>query len=210
MFLFLFYIDYLSFMQVASKSIYKPDRVLIRAIKIGGIPENDALKQLYKQNLTPVTSFVLKNSGSEIDAKEMLQEAIITLYENIKSGQFEAKAKLSTYLFSVAKNKWYSQLKRKEIPTESPVDKNTPNNGFTILDQESIQRNEWVIGLMNHLKNDCKEILIYSIYQKYSMSEIAEMMNFKNEQIARNKKSKCLGYFKKIVLDYTKANQQIL
>ena len=50
-------------MQVASKSIYKPDRVLIRAIKIGGIPENDALKQLYKQNLTPVTSFVLRGSG---------------------------------------------------------------------------------------------------------------------------------------------------
>ena len=197
-------------MLTTAKSIYKPDSVLIRAIKIGGAPENDAIKQLYKQNLTAVTSFVIKNNGSEIDAREMLQEAIIILYENIKSNKFEYKAKLSTYLFSVAKNKWYSQLKRKEIPTESPLEKGLITSSFTLSNTEKNQKNEWVVGLMNHLKSDCKEILIYSIYQKYSMKEIAEMMNFKNEQIARNKKSKCLSYFKKIVLDYTKANQQIL
>lgn len=197
-------------MKIRLRNKYKSDAVIIRAIKIGGLPENDALKQLYKRNLPPVTSFVLKNSGSENDAKEMLQEAIIALYEKIKANDFQAKAKLSTFLFAVAKNQWYNQLKRKEVPTDHLTHSKTLNNEETDGVNESKTQNEWIFGLMNHLKKDCKDILIYSIYQKYSMAEIAEMMNFKNEQIARNKKSKCLGYFKKLVLDYSQANQHMI
>lgn len=197
-------------MKIRLRNKYKSDAVIIRAIKIGGLPENDALKQLYKRNLPPVTSFVLKNSGSENDAKEMLQEAIIALYEKIKANDFQAKAKLSTFLFAVAKNQWYNQLKRKEVPTDHLTHSKTLNHEETDGANENKAQNEWIFGLMNHLKKDCKDILIYSIYQKYSMAEIAEMMNFKNEQIARNKKSKCLGYFKKLVLDHSQANQQII
>lgn len=197
-------------MKIRLRNKYKSDAVIIRAIKIGGLPENDALKQLYKRNLPPVTSFVLKNSGSENDAKEMLQEAIIALYEKIKANDFKAKAKLSTFLFAVAKNQWYNQLKRKEVPTDHLTHSKSLNQSETDSTNEKRAQNEWIFGLMNHLKKDCKDILIYSIYQKYSMAEIAEMMNFKNEQIARNKKSKCLGYFKKLVLDHSQANQHII
>lgn len=197
-------------MKIRLRNKYKSDAVIIRAIKIGGLPENDALKQLYKRNLPPVTSFVLKNSGSENDAKEMLQEAIIALYEKIKANDFQAKAKLSTFLFAVAKNQWYNQLKRKEVPTDHLTHSKSLNQSETDSTNEKRAQNEWIFGLMNHLKKDCKDILIYSIYQKYSMAEIAEMMNFKNEQIARNKKSKCLGYFKKLVLDHSQANQHMI
>lgn len=186
------------------------DEVIIRSIRIGGIAENDALKVLYKQNVRPITSFIMKNSGHEEDAREILQQSIIVLYEKIKTGAFESKAKLSTYLFSVAKNKWYSQLKRKEKPTEDVSYSSTGADVYVMhVTEEHTARNkaEWISGLMNQLKSDCKDILIYSVYQKYSMTEIADMMDFKNEQIARNKKSKCLGYFKKLILNQADAKQ---
>jgi DNA-directed RNA polymerase specialized sigma24 family protein len=36
-----------------------------------------------------VTAFVLRNSGTQDDAEDMLQEALVILWERVRSGRFE-------------------------------------------------------------------------------------------------------------------------
>ena len=188
------------------------DAEIVDHIGKGTKEEDPCLKQLYKDSYKSILSFVLKNNGKEEDGKEVLQNAIIVLYEKIKKGNFTLTAKLSTYLFSVAKNQWYGQLKKQNKFMAIEEDKVEIAYGTTYQEEtgfveENANKKALVISIMNQLKNDCKEILIYSVYQNYSMKEIAEMMDFKNEQIARNKKSKCLGYFKGLILKSPKATE---
>lgn len=201
-------------MKIISLNSKYSDSQIIAHVRKGGKDEDLCLKQLYKDNYPSVISFVTKNKGTQEDGKETLQNAIIILYEKIKKGNFELTAKLSTFLFSVAKNQWYSELKKQNKFMQVEEDKEEISYGVSFQEEtDFIDENEHkkalVVSIMNQLKNDCKEILVYSIYQNYSMREIAEMMGFQNEQIARNKKSKCLSYFKNLIIKSPNANKII-
>ena len=65
----------------------------------------EALNKLYLGYFPMVLQFILNNSGDEADAKDVYQEAIIVLYDKIKSGKFELSSKLKTYLYSVRDRK---------------------------------------------------------------------------------------------------------
>lgn len=192
------------------KNRNRTDQEIVEGIKNGGREEDICLKQLYKDNLRPIMSFVLSNKGTEIEAKEMLQEAIIILYERIKENEFDLKAKLSTFIFSIVKNQWYTHLKKGDKLVYAEPSESEENvyymNSHDVADDEK-SKLQFVKTLLEQLKEDCKEIIVLSVYQKYTMQEIAEIMGFKNEQIARNKKSKCLGYFKKLILSDDKAKK---
>lgn len=198
-------------MKILSLNKNYNDSEIVVHISRGTKDEDFCLKQLYKENNKLIVSFVLKNNGTEQDGKEVLQNAIIVLYEKIRKGNFKLTAKLSTYLFSIAKNQWYAQLKKNNKFMTIEDEQKERAYGVSSQSDDVIDTNDkkkaMVISIMNQLKNDCKEILVYSIYQNYSMKEIAEMMDYKNEQIARNKKSKCLGYFKGLILKSPKASK---
>ena len=58
-----------------------------------------------------IFSLVIKNSGNEEDAIDVLQDALIVLCEKVKLGTFELSSKLSTYLYGIARNIWYKKLR---------------------------------------------------------------------------------------------------
>ena len=53
---------------------------------------------------------VLKNNGSEDDAKDIFQEAVIVLYNKVQTGNFELSSKLNTFLYSVCRRLWLKRL----------------------------------------------------------------------------------------------------
>jgi len=50
-----------------------------------------------------ILQLIINNNGDEDDAKDIYQEAIIVLYNKIKSGKFELSSKLKTYIYSVCR-----------------------------------------------------------------------------------------------------------
>ncbi|WP_431215013.1 RNA polymerase sigma factor [Puia sp. P3] len=50
-----------------------------------------------------VLSLILNNSGYPDDARDIFQEAMIVLYEKVRSGTFELNCQLKTYLYSVCR-----------------------------------------------------------------------------------------------------------
>ncbi len=177
------------------------DEEIIEGLKNGGKKtESQQLEYLYKSRYDMILSYILKNNGTNDDAKDIFQQAIIAFYENIKSGKYVHQSKISTYIFEIVKNMWINILKHKKIE-ESYIQKNT-NNISKDNPEDKIAEKEkkrFVKKIMEKLKQDCREILIYSIYNKYSMQEIAEIMGFKNSQVARNKKNLCLESLKSII-----------
>ena len=77
---------------------------LVKAIKSN---DSNALKSLYTSNFYKVELMVIKNSGSREHAKDIYQEAFITLWKNVKNNSFvpHNETALQGYLYQIAKNK---------------------------------------------------------------------------------------------------------
>lgn len=148
---------------------------------------------LYRTNRAPVTSYVLRNSGTRDDAEDMLQEALVILWERIRSGRFEHSAKLGTFLLGTVKHLWSRRLARARRERSGVMEESDPpDEEQPVLD--SLIESETVEHLrqaMEKLGEQCRKLLLLFYWDEKSMEEIAEMMGFANAETAKSKKYQC-------------------
>lgn len=161
-----------------------------------------ALRRVYRDNRRPVVAYVKQNSGSESEAKDVLQDAVIAFYENVIGGKFRGESAISSYLFSIARFIWLNQLKRKQRHLEKlevlAINEAEPSLPLRLIEKES---EEHLVALFGQLGTDCQQVLMASIYEGMDMKQIAVLMGFENDQVARNKKYRCLKKLKLILKD---------
>ncbi|MGD1045757.1 MAG: sigma-70 family RNA polymerase sigma factor [Bacteroidota bacterium] len=166
------------------------DSKLLDALRNG---DEEALVELFHQNRRPVTSLVTRNQGSEDDAEDVLQEAMVVLWERVRSGSFEYQAKLSTFIYATAKNIWFRRLARRrwELPaTEEAL--NVAACNATPL--EELEENERVLAVqkaMEQIGNPCRDLLLLFYWEERSMEEIAMKLGFANADTVKSKKYQC-------------------
>jgi len=158
------------------------DSEIIAKIKRG---DETALDFLYKKNYRMMVKMIIKNNGSEEEAKDIYQEALIVFWQKILSEDFTLTSKISTYLYSVCQNLWRKELERKSKLT------NEESNNSEIVDIDKKERIEIINRCINDLGETCKKILTYYYFDKLSMNDIAEKMGFANSDTAKTKKYKC-------------------
>jgi len=183
------------------------DEEILTSLSGGKASELGILEYLYSSNIKAITSLILKNNGQVTDAEDILQDAIIVLYEKIKKGGFRLQSALSTYIYSVSKFIWLNQLrknKRVSHVSDFLFEEDKSIVGEEIQEIFHYDQEQFIGQLFEKVGDDCKKVLVMSIYHKAPMKEIAELMDYKNEQIARNKKTKCLGKLRAIVKDSPK------
>jgi DNA-directed RNA polymerase specialized sigma24 family protein len=61
-----------------------------QTVLLQGLARNDkkAVETIYKENFNLIQTLVINNSGNTEDAKDVFQEAMIVLYQKVKSGAF--------------------------------------------------------------------------------------------------------------------------
>jgi RNA polymerase sigma factor (sigma-70 family) len=173
-----------------------------------GLAQNDkrSVETIYKQNYNMVQTLVINNSGSSDDARDVFQEAMIVLYEKVKSGSFELNCLLKTYIYSVCRRLWLKRLN--QLQKFSPEVENIEE---TVQVDEELevheQRNadfQLMEKAMQHLGEPCKSLLEAYYLQKKSMVEIAGNFGYTNADNAKNQKYKCLIRLRKIFFDQYK------
>ncbi len=167
------------------------------------IRQNDRsiLGELFIANQAPVARFVKRNGGTRDDAQDMLQEAIIVLWQNVNKGGFSLSAKIGTYLFSIARNKWLAELRRRKNQAGPLDDAMTIKSGDNVLsdiiDTEEQQR---INDALNKLARICRDILLFFYFEQRSMKEIANLTGLANPDVAKAKKYQCIKALQKIML----------
>ncbi len=147
-----------------------------------------------------VQALILSNSGYPDDARDIFQEAMIVLYEKVKSGSFELNCQLKTYLYSVCRRLWLKRLNQLQristevdnlqeiIPVEDEMEKHEQRNlDFQIMEQS-----------LNTLGEPCSSLLKAYYLETKSMVDIAIDFGYTNADNAKNQKYKCLMRLKKI------------
>ena len=175
------------------------DEMMVEGIRNG---DRNALRALYEKHWPMVLHLITTNSGNEDEAKDVYQEAVIVLYENIRNGDFELVAKLKTYLYAVSRRLWLKQLRTKgrfvgEVKDHQHFEVWEPQLDG---DEKRNYQQKVVADCMADLGQPCQSILTDFFYGGYTMEEIADKMGYTNAANAKNQKYKCFQRLKKAVL----------
>jgi len=160
-----------------------------------------ALVMLYEANRKMVASFVARNNGTHDDYEDLLQEALVILWERVRAGKFEYASKLSTFLFATVRNIWLRRLAKakREIPSDLLSDR-SPDPGASALDvmieeEESLA----VRDALDRIGEQCKKLLTLFYWEECSTEEIARQMGFANADTAKSKKYQCKKALERIL-----------
>lgn len=165
------------------------DIEIIKSILSG--QDDRVLGHLYKEVLPMIKSYILKNQGTEDEAKDIFQDAVIRFYQSVKTGKFQEKCSISTFLFGISRNLWINTTKRKsrmvgEEPSEFVQD--SVNLMEQIITEEKVTA---VNQLLGKLGENCERLLRYSVYEDLSMREIAKKMGYSSEEVAKTYNYRC-------------------
>ncbi len=162
--------------------------------------DKESIQAIYSENYGLIQALVVRNSGSEDDARDVFQEALLVLYEKARSGDFELNCQIRTYLYSVARRNWLKKLqylKRFESPSV-PLEETVPVED----DLEAHEKLNAQYGVMKtamgRLGEPCKSLLEAFYVHRKNMSEISAYFGYTNADNAKTQKYKCLMRLKKL------------
>lgn len=147
--------------------------------------DESALEFLYKQYYRMMTKLVISNSGTEEEARDVYQDALIVFWEKAKKGDLVMTSKISTFIYSICLNLW-----RKELDRKSRLSSEEKEN-FEFPDMEREERIKVIQDCLDELGETCKKILMYYYFDGLSMNEIAVKLGYANTDTAKTKKYKC-------------------
>lgn len=147
--------------------------------------DEKALELIYKKYYRMMTKLVITNSGTEEEARDVYQDALVVFWQKARSGNLVMTAKMSTYIYSICQNLWRKELDRKKRLS------NEEKDGSQSMDMDGPEREKIIAKCMDQLGDTCRKVLMYYYFDEMSMQEIAEKLGFANTDTAKTKKYKC-------------------
>ena len=172
------------------------DEEIIQAIIEGGNRLDAIMTHLYEHSSLKQTieQMIIQKGGSEDDAKDVFQDGVKHLIINIRNAKFKRGSSLKTYLTRICLNIWFTKLKRsihlKDITQQMEVEEvdqgGSPETIFLYEERTSVLEET-----LAQLGEACKKVLgFWSL--NYSMKEIAQLVGYQSEGMARKKKHQCM------------------
>ncbi|MEO1256557.1 MAG: sigma-70 family RNA polymerase sigma factor [Bacteroidota bacterium] len=179
------------------------DETLLHRLRLG---DSETIEKLYRSEFRSCSSFILKNSGKMEDAKDVFNDSLMVLIQNLRRPDFELSSTLGTYLYSINRNLWLKALSRKKnSPEDLIID--DPKRELVMVEENKVEekvieesRHNLIQAKIKEMSEECQRILTYSYLseKKYSQKEIAKAMNYSNSYV-KLKKHRCMEELKKLV-----------
>lgn len=143
-------------------------------IKVAQKRDRAAFKQLFVHFAPRVKSYLLKLGLDDHKAEDLAQDVLVTVW--IKAEQFDPKkAKLSTWIFRISRNKFIDLTRKQKYP-EVNADDHLPDmvaSEETDKPVEAMQTASIVNTALTKLNPDQQRVIKLSFYEEMSHSEIS-------------------------------------
>lgn len=162
------------------------------------IRKNDraVLGELFVRYEKMIGNYIVTHGGSDADAEDILQEAIIVLWQKANNDDFQLTSKVSTFLMAIARNKWMAEMRKRKRWVNQDPDLNLADDNDSLLDgliaDERIASVREALDSMNEV---CKKVLIMFYFEERSLDSIAKDLGFSNAGVAKSKKYQCKKAF---------------
>jgi RNA polymerase sigma factor (sigma-70 family) len=137
----------------------------------------------------------LQNSGTEPEARDIFQEALLAVFQKAKGGQLQIKSGFLPYLFAVCKNLWLMQLRKKARHRVASIDESQHillNDSFGEAENTANQyaRQQLLSNQLKRLGEGCIKLLRLA-WSGMPLEKVASQLNNSYAYI-RKKKSECM------------------
>lgn len=168
-------------------AINESDQELLVGIKNA---DSTTIKRVYDLALPTVIRWTKDNNGSEADARDLFQDAIMALYRRLESSDFELTCRLQSYLRIMCRNLWLARLRKeqnKTMITEETEAVELDDNVLALI--EVNDRHRLFRRHFDLLEDGCRRVLAL-FFDKTPLKAIAEMLGT-SEGYIKKKKFKC-------------------
>lgn len=189
----------------------KSDADLINAL-LDARTTADGIKYLYTNYFGFLEHFIIQNSGNEQDAQDTFQEVIVSFINLVKHQKFRGDSSIKTFLFSMNRNIWFNELKKRERTTirEKKYEHLSASEESSMIGSlEHREASDQLMAIMDTLGENCKKILVLFYYENYSMKDLLKELDYENEQVVRNKKYKCLKKLEELIYSKEGLSEQL-
>jgi RNA polymerase sigma factor (sigma-70 family) len=162
-----------------------------------------ALSELYRNHYPMVVRMVIENNGTEDDAKDVYQEAVIAFYLRVQQSDFVLTCRIATYLYAVSWRLWLKKLsvkKRFSLRVYETGEFLQVEDEMLNIEDDS-KRLEAMNSSLAELGEPCSSIIRDFYMHALSMEEIRAKFGYTNTDNAKNQKYKCLQRLKKLFFD---------
>ncbi|HRN57812.1 MAG TPA: sigma-70 family RNA polymerase sigma factor [Agriterribacter sp.] len=171
-----------------------PDQKYINALL-----ENDAvvLDELYRRFSEKIKWMIIRNNGTETDAADIFQDALLSIYNKARAGGFTLTCPLEAFLYLICKNKWLNTLSKRKTQKVTITDTEGFNHigedNFKLAEECVLQqeRKDLLAEKLAEMGDSCKKILRLS-WSGIAMDEVARQLDV-TYAYARKKKSECMA-----------------
>ena len=149
------------------------------------------LTYVYEHYFPMIREFILKNSGTEEDARDIFQESLVVIFEKLKSDEVKLSSKFKTYFYAICRNKWLMVLRKRRTGPKMVVDTQLVESNHPVSTEELAKHEQYKL-FRTHFKSlsdDCKKLLDF-FFTGHSLREIGGFMGF-SEMYAKKRKFIC-------------------
>jgi RNA polymerase sigma factor (sigma-70 family) len=162
---------------------------------------NGPVQFLYQNYYEGVAAMIYSKGGNEEDVADIFQETVLTLVDKVKSNQFRGESSIKTFMIAVAKNLWLHELRtrgrrnKRELNymVGADTEEQMPDRRFNRANTDTMKQ------IFEGVGEVCTQILTGYYYDNLSMRELLKKFNYENEQVLRNRKSKCMKKLKELL-----------
>ncbi len=174
------------------------NETIIVALKNG---DRNFYSTLYKDYYPSVEKFILRNSGTINDAKDIFQDTLIVLIEKIRLDNFRLTASLKTYLIAISKNLWFKKLRNGSNYYETEMTETLSHRFFNEISLSiEKERSYWekLHDYMNKITAHCNHLLQAMFFKNKNIAEIQLEFGYSTRHNAQNQKHKCIQQLRKV------------
>ena len=175
------------------------------------MPKNNSfiIQAIYEKFVPKVINYIKQNSGSVDRAQDVVQDTLITIYNQASEKKLELTCPFDAYFFLLCKRKWLNELKKlslKEVTiNEEVLYKDDDAQELAFETSLFGEKQALFTEMFQKLGTACKELLTATFKIK-SMEEVATRLGV-TYAYARKKKSLCIGKLTELVQESPKFNQ---
>ncbi|MFA4864682.1 MAG: sigma-70 family RNA polymerase sigma factor, partial [Bacteroidales bacterium] len=145
---------------------------------IDGLKKRDSgiISYVYKEYYPTIKFLITTNSGTETDAEDVFQDALIVLFKKIAREDLFLTSSFKTFLYSICRNLWLQRLDRRVFSNEFlEMEDLSELQDNLYLEQPEEEHEKYRLFQQHFLKlsEDCQKILQLFL-GKTSLKEIAE------------------------------------
>lgn len=160
--------------------------------------DQDSFEELFRSFFPPLMVFAKKILGDEDDAREVVHQVFISIWE--KRQEIDLSASMKSYLFTSVHNRSLNVIRdRKKFSSAEVPDVAGEWDVSSVI--ESMELEEKILEVLRTLPEKCREVFEMSRFDGLKYSEIAKKLNISVKTV-ENQMSKALKILREKLAKY--------